>query len=258
MLDRPSGSSNGGRSQRQIARESAKQARSGDSDEGPENAEETLQSYHEPEIREIKMFSEAAGVRPQREQRQKQLRNPYLRPRGAVDRQEERQASAGNAPIAERSEGGVSEQSEISLVDEAVEQGARSKPQTMKNNGRQRNSRNAREATAMPGSRPVAQDTFGTLASGQPAVHDGGERDDGSVGASSSGIRPYTKTRKSSGRASRGAPDQKEPTLSAVQQILASSANARAADEDSFALDVQRVPGSSAKNYTASKSMAKR
>ena len=40
--------------------------------------------------------------------------------------------------------------------------------------------------------------------------------------------------------------------------MLTPSANLRAADEDSFALDVQRVPGSSAKNFSANKSLGKR
>lgn len=102
----------------------------------------------------------------------------------------------------------------------------------------------------------MSKDTFGTLTSEKSGAHDGGERDEGSVGASSGGIRPYAKERKGSARP-RAAPDQTDSRLSAVQQLL-SSANARAADDDSFALEVQRVPGSSSKNYTASKSMGRR
>lgn len=124
------------------------------------------------------------------------------------------------------------------------------------------NARRSPGATASPGSagaRPAAQDAFGTIESDKAGGLDGAERDEGSVGASSRGIRPYqSKSRKGSVKESRSGADQQDATLGAAQELLASAGNVRATDEDSFALDVQRVPGSSAKNLTASKSMGRR
>lgn len=99
---------------------------------GSENVdlEGTLKTYHEPEIREIKMFNEVTDVAAPRERpaRNRQLKNPYLKPRAVADGPKERPAPVGSAASAERSGGRVSAQSEISLIDEAVAQDSRSKP----------------------------------------------------------------------------------------------------------------------------------
>lgn len=99
---------------------------------GNENVdlEGTLKPYHESEIREIKMFGDVADVTAPRERpaRTRQLKNPYLKPRTAADGPKERPAPVGSAAAVERSAGRISEQSEISLIDEAVGQDARSKP----------------------------------------------------------------------------------------------------------------------------------
>ena len=89
-------------------------------------------------------------------------------------------------------------------------------------------------------------------------AHDGGEVDDGSVGASSRGIRPYAKERKGSTREARATPDRQDPRSDPTNEIIAYSAQARSPDADSFALDVQRVPARSSKNYTGTKSIRRR
>jgi len=106
------------------------------------------------------MFGDVADVSAPRERqaRSRQLKNPYLKPRAAADRPKERPAPVGSSAAVERSAGRVSEQSDISLVDEAVGQDARHQPQTMKNNHRRaKNARTSPGANASPSSAGARQ-----------------------------------------------------------------------------------------------------
>ena len=98
------------------------------------------------------------------------------------------------------------------------------------------------------------QDTFGTNL--KDDIEE--DRDDKSVGASSGGIRPYSKSkskssRKSSFKGQRNASDYhsnnlNNPSISIKNQVAMS-----ATKEDSFQLEVHRINATSIKTFSASK-----
>lgn len=115
------------------------------------------------------MFNNFTDVRASQESAPdpKQMKNPYLSQLGTFARPERRSQEVLNH--AKKSAGPISEHSEVSFVDEAVNE-------------------------------PKVLRTSASAKIHETLQHDGGEIDQGSIGASSRGIQPYSKRKSSSRR----------------------------------------------------------